>query len=734
MERHKRQRFFLLGILSLLLVVFTQTAWSGEPATPIGPGAIYQGIYRPEGPWAIHVVEADLSQEYLELRALLGSGASMGRRQVSDMMMGAEAEDVRPVAAVNGDFFSLAGGSLEGVPLGLHVEAGELVTFPDPLRSVFYLLSDGTAHIDCLRANVWLRVSGKMLQIGAMNRPPGPSELVLFTPRFSEQTKADPSSTQISLVSLTGPVRPNAEVSARVASVSTGAVQRIPPEGAVLVARGVAAYALRNVTVGDEVSFNLVLDPEKGEIKEAVSGGPRLLRGGAITVEYQRERFSEQFASRRHPRTGIGIRNGTVVMVTVDGRQPGYSEGMTLYEFAQLFIELGCTEAMNLDGGGSATMVVRGQVMNSPSGGRQRAVVNGLGVFSAAPLGPPVQLAVAPREASVLSGERVTLKPTGVDQYYNPVPVDSGQVEWQAPADFGAISKAGVFTAAEVTRPTVGLVMAKLGDMTASVVVKVAAAPARIVVLPAKVTLSPNQAQRFSAAAYDDQGRLLSVSPGRIVWQAEPAAGAQVDQSGMVRTLAVEGPFSVQACLLGVCGTAEVIVGGAQFALVQDFEKGGQGTYRGEPASCTGSVDWVADDLRPNNHCLRMNYDFSGATGTRTANAELNLPLPEAEAFAVSVLGDGQGGWLRARLRDGAGRVFVADLASKVNWSGSWRRLTAQLPEDASPPVTLESVYLAEYHDEHKPVGAIYFDEIAVRPPSTRQDAKALTGAKSEGG
>jgi len=716
----RRQRFLLLGVLTLLLVALSAPAdWAGEPATPIGPGAIYQEIYRPEGPWAIYVVEADLSQEYLELRALLGGGGSMARKQLSDMMMGAAAEDVRPVAAVNGDFFSLAGGSLEGVPLGLHVEAGELVTFPDPSRSAFYLLSDGTAHIDCLRANVWLRVGGKMIQIGAMNRPPGHAELVLLTPRFGEQTKADPGSTQISLVGLTGPLRPNAEVSARVASVAAGASQRIPLEGAVLTARGVAAYALRNVKVGDEVSFNLIVEPEKGQMSEAVSGGPRLVRGGAISVEYERERFSEQFASRRHPRTGVGIRNGTVVMVTVDGRQPGYSEGMTLYEFAQLFLELGCTDAMNLDGGGSATMVVRGQVMNSPSGGVQRAVVNGLGVFSAAPLGPPVQLAVSPSEVSVLSGERVALKPSGVDQYYNPVPVDGEQVEWQAPTGFCTISKAGVLTAAEMSRPTIGLVMARLGEMTASIVVRVAPAPARVVVMPAEVTLSPNQVQRFSALAYDDQGRLLSVSPGRVVWETEPA-GVRVDQSGVVRAPTAEGRFSVLACLLGVCGTADVAVGGAQFTVVEDFEQAGKGSYRAEPATAKGGLDWVADALRSGNHCLRMSYDFSEGTGTRTATAELNLALPEAEALSVSVLGDGQGGWLRVRLRDGTGRVFLADLASKVNWSGSWRRLTASLPEDASPPVTLESVYLAEYHDEHKPAGAIYLDDIAVRPSSAQ--------------
>ena len=88
-----------------------------------------------------------------------------------------------------------------------------------------------------------------------------------------------------------------------------------------------------------------------------------MVRNGAVSVEHRRERFSNGFAGKRHPRSGVGIRDGTLVMVAVDGRQPGYSEGMTLYEFADLFIELGCSDAMNLDGGGSATMVVRDRVM-----------------------------------------------------------------------------------------------------------------------------------------------------------------------------------------------------------------------------------------------------------------------------------------------------------------------------------------------------------------------------------
>ena len=721
------RRAFLLGTL-LLLALAPAAAWAATEPVPIGPGAIYQEIYRPEGPWVIHVVEADLSQEYLELEALLGGGETMARRPLTAIAGAAHTEVARPVAAINGDYFSLASGA--GLPLGLHVENGELVTFPDPSRSVFYVLADGTMHIDRLRANAWLRAPDSLLlRFSGMNRPPGYADLVLFTPRFGDQTQADPTATQIALVGLTDRVHPNVDLNARIASVTSGPSQRIPPEGAVIAARGVQAYALRKLKVGDAVTLSLALDPEKGQIEQAVSGGPRLVRDGAVSVEHLLERFAESFAARRHPRSGLGIRNGTLVLAAVDGRQPGYSEGMTLHEFARLFVQLNCTDAMNLDGGGSTTMVVRDRVVNSPSGGSERALVNALGVVSVAPVGPPVLLAVEPTEFSVLSGERVSLRPTGLDQYYNPVAVDVEAAQWEAAPALGSINKLGVFTAASVKEPTVGLVLARMGKMTASSVVNIAPGPTRVVVTPASVSLSPGATQQFVAEAYDEDNDQLAISPGRIVWRAEPA-GAKISTSGLLKAPAQNATLAVLACVGDVCGRAEVVVG-EEVALVETFEKPGQWRYRAEPASAPGGLDWAEDRLRPRNHCLQLRYDLSQGAGTRAAYADLDLQLPEAGALSVNVLGDGQGAWLRARLRDGAGRVFSLDLAKAVSWSGSWRRLTAPLPAEAESPVTLECVYLAEIHDEHKPTGAIWLDDIAVgRAPAVGGGAAANPAGK----
>jgi len=706
-----------LGALAALLLLALPAVAAAESALPVAPGTTYAHIYRPAGPHAIHVVEADLSQEYLEARALLGGGHTMGRTALAEMLATQASLVARPVAAVNGDFFALAGGDYSAVPLGLQVLDGELVTFPDPARSVLYVLADDTAHIDRFRANAWLRGPGDvLLQIAGMNHPPGYADLILFTPRFGEETRADADTTQFALVGLSGPVRPNAEITAKVASIATTCCQRIPPDGAVLAARGVSAYALRRVRVGDTLALSLRMAPDVGDIRQAVGGGPRLVRDGLISVEHMQERFADRFASRRHPRTGVGIRDGSLVLVTVDGRQPRYSDGMTLYELGELFLELGCIDAMNLDGGGSTTMVVHDRVVNSPASGLPRAVANGLGLFSSAPAGPPTQLSLAPASATLLCGDSLALAASGMDTYYNPLPVEPQEVRWGCAPALGVVDESGVFTAAEVASPIAGLVVAELGDLSAAMVMRVTPGPTQVVVTPARARIEPDETQQFCAHAYDEAGKPVQLPQGAVMWTCEPAeAGARIDPSGLLHAPSQECHLTVTAQVGDVCGQAHLDVG-AESAIIEDFEAPGDWSYRSGPLGSPGAVERVEDPQRRGNHCLALSYDFSKGSGTRTAHAVLNLALPETRVISVAVLGDGGDGWLRARVRDAAGRTSVLDLAHHVRWSARWRRLNAWLPENAKAPVTLESIYLAEIRENRTPSGTICLDDIAVAP------------------
>ena len=131
------------------------------------------------------------------------------------------------------------------------------------------------------------------------------------------------------------------------------------------------------------INYEIVSSPNNRSVFAILDDGtPRLIRNGIISIEGEEEGVSPAFTETRHPRTAIGFNASHIFLVVVDGRQPGYSVGMSLSELAYLMKELGAVEALNLDGGGSTTMWVQGKIRNRPSDGFIRPVANGLIVVS----------------------------------------------------------------------------------------------------------------------------------------------------------------------------------------------------------------------------------------------------------------------------------------------------------------------------------------------------------------
>ena len=127
---------------------------------------------------------------------------------------------------------------------------------------------------------------------------------------------------------------------------------------------------------------------------ETVGGFPVLVSGGRSVA---RAHCASYFCDR-NPRTGVGLTpSGRLLLVVVDGRRPGWSSGMRLDEFANLFLYLGADRAMNLDGGGSSTMVVAGRVVNRPTDFTgERPVSSSLLVRSGYDPGDPKRSLTAP--------------------------------------------------------------------------------------------------------------------------------------------------------------------------------------------------------------------------------------------------------------------------------------------------------------------------------------------------
>jgi len=131
-----------------------------------------------------------------------------------------------------------------------------------------------------------------------------------------------------------------------------------------------AHYLEREITPGDTLKIILNMNPNYPNIYSLIGGWPRLVNNGInlMSTNDSLEGSLPRFSNNRHPRTGIGFSkdSSTVYFITVDGRQES-SRGMTLVEFADLMIEEGIYQGLNLDGGGSTTMVVNNKIVNNPS-------------------------------------------------------------------------------------------------------------------------------------------------------------------------------------------------------------------------------------------------------------------------------------------------------------------------------------------------------------------------------
>lgn len=132
----------------------------------------------------------------------------------------------------------------------------------------------------------------------------------------------------------------------------------------------------------DCLEINWKSDPDWSDVEEAVSGGPYLLMDGQVFIDEYKQNIRFKSKDTYAPRTAIGMdKNKKLYLVVVDGRRPGYSVGLTLEQLARLLQRFGVVDAINLDGGGSSTLVIDGKIVNKISEDEERKISSALLVF-----------------------------------------------------------------------------------------------------------------------------------------------------------------------------------------------------------------------------------------------------------------------------------------------------------------------------------------------------------------
>ncbi len=340
---------------------------------PIAPGVLYTAIRRTEGPWEIRVLRIRRGEKGVDVSMALGTGDIEGVERLADTIARENRPDSRVVATTNGDFFMMAGNPDAGALIGLSIRRGELVMTARN-RLAFVLMADGKPRIGVFNTTGTLQMPRGDCPLSFVNRAPKQGGAAIFTPVYGK-----PIGLPGVVVLCEGlPIRPNGTWHGVVDRRISERDRVQPGEGEIVVSgSGAAEGMIRGLDPGARVVFRLSTPAFAGPVNCATGGGPELLRNGKIIPPATP-------GTPRHPRTAVGFGDEEIVLVTVDGRQPGWSMGMTTYELARLMKELGCTHALNLDGGGSTTAWVRGEVVNRPSDGRRRRIANSLLIRSTA--------------------------------------------------------------------------------------------------------------------------------------------------------------------------------------------------------------------------------------------------------------------------------------------------------------------------------------------------------------
>ena len=393
--------------LAAVLVALILTPSAAARPTLVMPGVTYERIlqWTAAGPRVMYVVTAPKPEGLYRLTPLLSNGTITGRETVSSMERNASAQMTS--IGVNGDFFSWHG----GWPSGLLIRGGVVEHQTALGRAAVGIDSSAILHADRVPWYArWRGPSTLSHPIGQLNEPPRKNAAALFTPVWGARTP----SVQGTIVVLE-PFPPTAarrDLTGDVKDVLSGGSVAIPPDGAVLVARGTAAQQLRDeAAAATQLTVRIPLPNEWASVTDAVSAGPTLVKEGR-PIFNAGEALTPVQLHGRDPRTAIGQRaDGAIVMVAVDGRRRGWSIGITNWELALTLVRYGCVTGFALDSGGSTTVAFEGHVLNRPSDpGGERPVGEALVINYSGVYAPPVARTLSPNQDGVDDSETLSYK------------------------------------------------------------------------------------------------------------------------------------------------------------------------------------------------------------------------------------------------------------------------------------------------------------------------------------
>jgi hypothetical protein len=635
----------------------------------------------------------------------------------------------RAVAAVNGDFFDI---NNSNAPEGTGIQAGSLVKSPNSghnraigidaagIGRVMEVFFDGTLTLP----------TGTGVKLSQLNSARiDTNGIGVFNPVWGSYSRdrGTQGAARTAEVLVAGDVV--TEVRA------TPGADAIPANGYALVGRETGADTLAALHVGDRIKVAYSSRTSDGSVPKAAIGGNQLLvRNGEIVAP----------DDPLHPRTAVGFSadGKKMFLLTVDGRQAPYLLGLNLKDLAAILKEMGAYNALNLDGGGSSTMLAREpgtdelDVENQPSDGAERLVPNGLALYAPAGSGTLtgfwVRTASDPEKAPgantipggrpdrVFPGLTRRMEAHGYDETYGPA--KPGPFSWQVDGN-GRIDADGTFHASRIGTANSGTakVTARRGKVAGDFDLTVLGPLTRISPTTNRLSLTGLGATGGAGiVGYDDNGFTAPIEPADIRLDYDKSLldiTPTADGSLQVKALKDLGSAVVTATV-GARVTKLAVTVGLEERNFASFDDGASWTFG--TARGAGSVAPVAEGHTGAG--LKLSYDFSLSTGTRTAYAIPPTPIKiEGQPLALGawVYGAGKGEWTAFTVTDAQGQTRSL-YGPYITWTG-WKYLEIAVPSELAFPLSVNRFYTIETKADRQYTGEVLIDDFTARVPPSVQ-------------
>jgi len=460
-------------IVSLLFALFfiSTIVIYGQDSTMkiVGPGFKYHSVYKTSGPYNIKIFEVDLTNPKNKLKTVLSKDVlGTGFEKTSSMSKRKSKSGHIVMGAVNGDFYGISAPYNPYTFLVGSMISEKEFTFGRPnLRPLFGTIDEKKLFMDDMGFSGTVTASNEnSLNLNCVNDTVVTNYLVLYNKYFGSSTLSNNQVAEVKLKPITDfQINSSQKFIVLQKTTNTGNMSFSSSEY-VLSGNGTAKTFLTDyVNVGDTVRITIGTNPNRGAITNLVGGGPKLVVNGVVPTG---------LSTDVHPRTAVGFNldSTKVFFVTVDGRQTGFSIGMSLPQLANYMQGIGCYQAVNLDGGGSTTMVVRNEVVNSPSdAGGERSVANALlAVCEVSSTDILDSFYLQPKQIYIDSSQSKKININGKDLWGYQIELSSNDVTWQIIGISGSIDTLGFFHPTSIGS---GLIVGRVGASSDTIQVTV---------------------------------------------------------------------------------------------------------------------------------------------------------------------------------------------------------------------------------------------------------------------